>query len=231
MSTGDLPTLRVGSQPCGCGQATHGTKLVALTGGPGAGKTAVLELAARTFCKHVAILPEAASIVFGGGFPRHSTLPGRRAAQVTIYHVQRGIERLVVEEGQAAIALCDRGTPDGGAYWPDGLEDYWHQLESTEQAELSRYAAVIHLGTPSLLSGYGQNPLRVESADEAARLDRKVSEAWRGHSRRFSVSSRTDFLSKAVTALELIRAELPKCCNSHLLPGEEGSVAANGAGG
>lgn len=227
MNNGNATLLRVGSQPCGCGRGTHATKLIALTGGPGAGKTAILELAARTFCEHVAILPEAASIVFGGGFPRHATLSGKRAAQLAIYHVQRELERLVVEEGHAAIALCDRGTLDGAAYWPDGPADYWRQLETTRQTELSKYAAVLHLGTPSLLSGYEQNPLRVESADEAARLDSKVAEAWGGHPKRLSVSSRTDFLSKAVAALELIRVELPKCCHSHLLPGEEESVAVN----
>ncbi|MBL0889768.1 MAG: hypothetical protein IBJ19_04065 [Gemmatimonadaceae bacterium] len=36
-----------------------------LTGGPGAGKSAVLELARLFFCDHVRRLPEAAGIVFG----------------------------------------------------------------------------------------------------------------------------------------------------------------------
>jgi hypothetical protein len=58
---------------------------VVITGGPGAGKTAVLELVARSFCPHVAILPEAATIVFGGGFPRHTTTVGLMAAQRAIY--------------------------------------------------------------------------------------------------------------------------------------------------
>ncbi len=113
-----LSTLRYGSFPCRCALTRHPARLMALTGGPGAGKTAVLELAARSFCRHVAVLPEAASIVFGGGFPRHDTEPGRKAAQRAIYRVQWEVERLVVEEGEVAVALCDRGTVDGGAYWP-----------------------------------------------------------------------------------------------------------------
>jgi predicted ATPase len=55
--------------------------LVVLTGGPGAGKTALLEIARRNFCEHIAVLPEAVSIVFGGGFWRKETAPARRAAQ------------------------------------------------------------------------------------------------------------------------------------------------------
>lgn len=76
-----FPTLRVGSGACGCPEPSHELRLVVVTGGPDAGKTAVLELAARSFCEHVAILPEAATIVFGGGFPRHDTLVGLRGTE------------------------------------------------------------------------------------------------------------------------------------------------------
>lgn len=51
---------------------------VVLTGGPGAGKTAVLELVRRAVCRHVRVLPEAASVVYGGGFPRESIAHPRR---------------------------------------------------------------------------------------------------------------------------------------------------------
>ena len=36
-----------------------------LTGGPGAGKTATLEMIKDAFCDHVKVVPEAASVVFG----------------------------------------------------------------------------------------------------------------------------------------------------------------------
>ena len=41
---------------CRCAQP-HQRRRVVLTGGPGAGKTAVLELVRRTFCHHVDVLP------------------------------------------------------------------------------------------------------------------------------------------------------------------------------
>ena len=47
---------------CDC-QDPHARRRVALTGGPGAGKTAVLELIRQSFCEHVKVLPEAAAIV------------------------------------------------------------------------------------------------------------------------------------------------------------------------
>ena len=51
-------------KPCDCTER-HARRRVVLTGGPGAGKTAVLELIRLFFCEHVKTLPESASIVFG----------------------------------------------------------------------------------------------------------------------------------------------------------------------
>jgi hypothetical protein len=50
--------------PCECA-AVHVRRRVVLTGGPGAGKTALLELIRQSFCSHVRVLPEAAVVVFG----------------------------------------------------------------------------------------------------------------------------------------------------------------------
>lgn len=198
---------------CACTSPHGRCKLVVLTGGPGGGKTAVLEIVRKKLCEHIALLPEAASIVFGGGFPRTTTLSGRRAAQRAIFHVQAELERMVIEEGQAAAALCDRGTVDGVAYWPDTPQSYWAALQTTREAELSRYAAVIHLRTPPPERGYNhQNPIRVESALEAAVIDERILAAWDGHPRRFFVESRDDFLEKAAQAVALIRDEVPACC-------------------
>ncbi len=209
-----MAVLEVGSHHCYCKQERHATKLVVLTGGPGAGKTAVLEMARRVFCGHVTILPEAASLLFAGGFPRHPTEAGRRAVQRGIFHIQREVERLAVEESHAAVALCDRGTIDGLAYWPDAPESFWHDLNVDPQSELSRYDAVIHLETPLANGGYNnQNPLRSESAYEARIINDRILAAWKDHSRRSIVSSTTDFLDKAVTALKRIASELPTCCH------------------
>lgn len=57
-----------GIHDCECKQLTHSPKLIVLTGGPSAGKTAILEMVLKTFCPHVTVIPEAAGIVFGGGF-------------------------------------------------------------------------------------------------------------------------------------------------------------------
>lgn len=207
-------SLPVGSVACACGAGKHSAKLVVVTGGPGAGKTAVLELVRRTLCDHVAILPEAASILFGGGFPRSSTRPGRRAAQRAIYYVQSQVEQMVREEGLVGIGLCDRGTLDGLAYWPGDPADFFSSLETTRERELSRYAAVVHLRVPPDGSYDRSNPLRVEDHGEAAQIDARIEEAWAGHPKRMFVDSAPSFLEKAMRAIDLLRSELPTCCKA-----------------
>jgi predicted ATPase len=201
------------ARDCRCATQNHAPRFIVLTGGPGAGKTAVLEVARRRLCRHVAILPESASIVFGGGFPRRRTEPARRAAQRAIYHMQRELERMTDEERESPVVLCDRGTLDGVAYWPETAESFWRDLGTSREGELRRYAVVIHLRTPSDGQGYNhQNPIRIEAAEEAARIDERILGAWEGHPRRIIVDSADDFMVKLARAYELIRAEVPECC-------------------
>ena len=87
------------------------------------------------------LLLESAGIVFGGGFPRGETLLARRASQRVIFHVQDALQRLVLEERAAAIALCDRGTVDGLVYWPDGPNTFWTDVHPDLAGELARYTA------------------------------------------------------------------------------------------
>ena len=208
---------------CHCEESRHPPKLVVLTGGPGAGKTAVLELIKQNFCEHVVVLAEAASVVFGGGFPRKESVAARRASQRAIFHVQRELEAMVIEERHAAVVLCDRGTLDGLAYWPDDPSMLWTAVGSTAEQELERYEMVIHLRTPPADGGYDhKNPLRTESAKDASRIDSAILDAWARHPRRVIIDNHPEFLSKAAAAVDKIRAEVPACCRAHTIPEIEG---------
>ncbi|HEY6958634.1 MAG TPA: ATP-binding protein [Candidatus Limnocylindria bacterium] len=195
---------------CHCDQQHH-TQRVVLTGGPGAGKTAVLELVRWSFCEHVRVLPEAAGIVYGGGFPRSDDEEARRASQRAIFHVQRELES-VGAIGRPPVVICDRGTVDGGAYWP-GPRDLWSEVGTTLADELARYDTVIHLRTPKPGSGYDQrNPLRIESALEARVIDDRIAQLWQGHPHIYSIEARADFLAKAVEAVKILREQVASCC-------------------
>jgi predicted ATPase len=199
--------------PCPCTEL-HPSRRIVLTGGPGAGKTAVLEMMRKTLCEHVKVVPESASVVFGGGFPRGSALEQLRAAQRAIFYLQRELEVAVMIEN-VAIALCDRGTVDSLAYWP-GPGSLWPEVGTTLDEQIARYHAVVHLRTPAADHGYNhQNPLRVESALEAALIDARIAEAWSTHPRYIEVPSADDFIAKVARVVELVRNELPSCCGKH----------------
>jgi predicted ATPase len=185
-------------------------RFIVLTGGPGAGKTAVMEAARQIFAQNVAILPEAASIVYSGGFPRLGTPTSVRAAQRAIFHVQTELERFAQEEGIAFVALCDRGVPDGAAYWPDGPDAFFRSVGSSREEVFRRYHTVIHLRTPTLALGYNHsNPMRTESPAEAAELDARIEQVWAGHPNRLVVPATESFTEKLEHVTDLIRAALP----------------------
>ncbi len=201
---------------CECRQLIHTPRRIALTGGPGAGKTAVLDVIRRSFCRHVLVLPEAASILFQGGFPRHDTAAGREGAQRAIFRVQDELERIALEEQEAAVILCDRGTVDGLAYSSAPRDSFWTSVGTNHQAELSRYVAIVHLRTPAGAQGYDRsNPVRRESAQEAAILDARVLDVWSEHPKRSIIAAEESFAQKVEATLEAVRSELPRCCRSH----------------
>lgn len=203
---------------CACTETHLLTELIVLTGGPGAGKTAVLEFVRKVFCEHVAILPEAASILFGGGFWRLESSSAKKAAQRAIYHVQEEMQSLVRDEGRWALGLCDRGTLDGLAYWPGPEQDFYGTLNTSLEKEYSKYKAIIHLRSPSLTNGYNhQNPIRIETAEAAAIIDQRIHEVWKSHPNYFLIESTTEFTEKIQKATNHIQTLIPECCKSHLI--------------
>ena len=139
----------------------------------------------------------------------------RQAAQRAIYHIQRELES-VAETENAAVVLCDRGTVDCAAYWT-GDGDLFSAVGTTRAIELARYDTVIHLRTPTSPQAYNRNnPLRLESIDEAAAIDVRIAAEWSGHPHRLVVEPTEDFLHKAARALSLLRGEVPECCRHHV---------------
>lgn len=177
---------------------------IVLTGGPGAGKTAILELARRDLCAHVEVLPEAAGIVFGGGFPRRPGERERRAAQRAIYHVQAELESIAFAHEGLVAALCDRGTIDGLAYWPGPADEFFGELGTSLDEELARYRAVIHVRVPTDPVLYQGTALRLESHREALAIDARLLEVWSRHPDHVVIDGAPDFLAKAKRALAAI---------------------------
>lgn len=185
-------------------------RFIVLTGGPGAGKSAVMAAVRQIYGSQVAILPEAASIVYSGGYPRFNTEISIRSAQRAICRVQEELERYVVEEGKFSIALCDRGIVDGAAYWPHGEDSFFSSVGFSRESVFARYHTVIHLKTPGIEMGYDySNPMRTETPAQAAALDQKIERVWAGHPNRFVVPATERFQDKLEQVTDLILAAMP----------------------
>jgi predicted ATPase len=184
-------------------------KLV-LTGGPSGGKTTLAQTLQKEFASAVAIVPEAASIVFGGGWPRRRTPTGVEHQQKAIFFVQRELESLIHLENASRLLVCDRGSLDGVAYWPSELpsggSEFLNSVSTTLETELSRYDWVIHLDTAPMSFYDLTNPLRSENFDEAWKLNEKVKEAWSQHPQRFVIDNREGghFIDKMQRALLVV---------------------------
>ena len=154
----------------------------------------------------VVLVAEAATMMFSGGFPRVKAPEAVHAVQRAIYHVQIHLEEAVVSQHPDQILLCDRGTVDGAAYWPGGSDDFFADIGSTLEQELSRYDAVIFFESAAMghMNIEGNNPVRNESLEQAVKLDHKLRTLWSQHPRFILVPNNVSFFKKIAFGLAVL---------------------------
>lgn len=182
----------------------NGCCRIVVTGGPGGGKTTAVDLFRRELGERVVVVPEAATMLFSGGFPRSMEPHARRAAQRAIYHVQRNLEDVQRALYPERVLICDRGTIDGAAYWPEGEAMGFHEaMGSTEARELDRYDGVIFFESAAIggMSIEGGNPTRTESNARAVELDARLRTLWSQHPRFVLVPHDASFVRKIMRGL------------------------------
>jgi len=181
-------------------------KKLVLTGGPSGGKTALAYTLLRQFPKQIAIVPEAASLLFSGGFPRSQTTQEQCHQQMAIYHVQKNLEAIIELRNPKKLIVCDRGSLDGLAYWPKTpSSSFFKAIGSTMSEEIKRYRWVIHLDTAPQ-NGYAHNnPYRKEDFHEADQINKRIKKAWGQHPRQYIIENHQQFARKLELAIELVQ--------------------------
>jgi hypothetical protein len=181
---------------------------IVLTGGPGGGKTTAADLFRREIGERVVLVPESATTLFAGGFPRVIDADARRSVQRAIFEVQRSLEDIQASLFPDRVLLCDRGTVDGAAYWPDGADGFFAEMGTTHRAELERYDAVLFFETASVggVEVEGGNRYRVETSQEAIELDRRLRALWASHPQFHLVPHHASFLRKITTGLAILES-------------------------
>lgn len=179
---------------------------IVVTGGPGGGKTTAADLFRREMGESVVVVPEAATMMFTGGFPRYPEPDAVRSAQLAIYHVQKNLEDIQATRYPDRILLCDRGTIDGAAYWPERDGDFFKSLGTSIEQELARYDGVIFFESAAVggLGIEGGNPVRHETLREAVALDAKLRSFWSRHPRFVVVHHNASFFKKISIGLALL---------------------------
>lgn len=183
-------------------------KKIVLTGGPGGGKSTAADLFMRELDQKIVVVPEAASLVYGGGFPRNAEAEAVKCAQRAIYHVQKNLEDVWGLLNPYPVLLCDRGTVDGLAYWPEDGTNFFEDVHTSFEAELSRYDAVLFFETAAkgghlINSG---NSVRNESLKQAIELDDRLQKIWSRHPHFTLIKNENSFFDKLTRAIELLRS-------------------------
>jgi len=186
---------------------------IVLTGGPGGGKTTAADLFRREIGERVVIVPEAATMLFAGGFPRVSDASAQRSTQSAIYHVQRGLEEVQSCLYPDRVLLCDRGTLDGAAYWPNEVDHFFRSVDTTLDKELARYDHVIFFESAAVggIHIEGGNPVRSEDTEQAVALDQRLRALWSQHPNFTLIPHHPSFFRKITMGL----AVLEGIFNSH----------------
>ena len=181
---------------------------IVLTGGPGGGKTTAADLFCREMGGQVVLVPEAATMLFAGGFPRSDKREFLRLTQASIFHVQRNLEDIQTVEHPDKILLCDRGTVDGAVYWPGSEEEFFTRMRTNLLDELARYDHVIYFETAAVggLSINSNNPMRTESIEAAKALDDKLRKVWSRHQNFHFVPHSKSFIEKVYIGLEILKS-------------------------
>lgn len=181
-------------------------KRIVLTGGPGGGKTTALDLIRRELSGKIASVPEAATMIFSGGIERTTNNQVLKTQQTTIFQLQKNLEDIQRATYPDCLVLCDRGSLDGLAYWPDEQADFFQQMNTTIEAEFSRYDAVIFFETAakSGQSIRSNNPYRNESDQSAIELDDKLQRIWSKHPNFNLIASSESFIKKVMFGIMTI---------------------------
>jgi len=188
-----------------------GSKIV-LTGGPCAGKSTLARLLTHAFEHSVVNVPEAASLLFSGGFPRFDPVDSKRAVQMAIFQVQLQLEATYQANFLDKVLILDRASIDGAAYWPEGVELYFSAMGTTFEAELARYDRVIYLqsaGKEDYLLHRSKNPNRQESWEEAKELDDKTFALWSKHSNFIHIKNDRAFSRKVSEVFAAVASSIP----------------------
>lgn len=161
---------------------------IVLTGGPGGGKSALIDELRRdpSWSPRFVAWPETVAFAGIAGISPSEKLFERVVVELAMA-LEDALDR-AFEPDDRRFVLCHRGSLDPLAFWrrqgwpPD---EFFAFTTTTLETHYARYAGVIHLvsaadGAAETYTRWPESH-RPELPDEAIALDRWLAEAWGGH--------------------------------------------------
>ncbi|MBP1747774.1 MAG: hypothetical protein H6Q52_313 [Deltaproteobacteria bacterium] len=186
--------------------------MIVLTGGPCSGKSSSLAYLTEKLSDHgfmVFVVPETATLITGNGIDRRKMdKPGQIVLfEEAIFDMQVSFEDTYKQAvsrifpGRRKVILLDRGIMDIRAFLTDDVfNGILKKKGMTRAAIRHRYDGIIHLVTAAdgALEYYTgeNNSARLETPEEALRIDLRTQESWLGHPRFKIIDNSTDFEGK-----------------------------------
>ncbi|MBM6991959.1 MAG: AAA family ATPase [Prevotella sp.] len=196
-------------------------KKIVLTGGPCAGKTTALVKIIEHFSSlgfKVFTIPEVPTLFLQAGMDYLTKnlnffYEGEKATLEIQLQLEDKFLKMAEQVDEPAVIICDRGALDISAYMKPAMwEEITGLVDTTTQALLNRYDAVLHL--VSAADGAEQfyttstNKERTEGLELARELDKKVINAWSGHPHLRVINNHDDFDTKLNRVLKEISSVL-----------------------
>ena len=186
--------------------------IIVLTGGPGGGKTTLIDELLRDPAWGAVASPHCRKPSPPCATP---TSPRARLFQRVMVHLQLSLEdglNRARDPNDPRVILCHRGTLDPLAYWLDRgwPEDEFFAFTETQRDDLyRRYTAVIHLVTAADGAAWADKRWpeahRPKEPADAIRIDRLLQQAWGGHPNYFQIDNEgRDWPAKSRSAREIL---------------------------
>ncbi len=189
---------------------------IVLTGGPCGGKTTALcylqqKLTEYGFC--VFIVPESATLLMNAGITTQNRILELEDFQTAILNMTFQTENLIEAMAQKAspdkkVIIYDRGIMDAMAYMP---KDMFEKIIAERKMTITeirdgRYDAIFHLQTAAIdapeFYTLENNSVRIETSEEARKVDGKILQSWIGCPHLRVVNNSTNFEHKLKKLLQ-----------------------------
>ncbi len=181
---------------------------IALTGGPGAGKSEALEFLRDRFEKRgyrVILLRETATEMILAGLIPSKTIPvfsfQSRLFELQLFREQLYEHAAMNMDDENILLICDRGIMDGQVFLQKGEFEEIMRLHNTNKPFLlDRYDAIFHLQTAAALGqnyySLENNQARSEDWKTALQQDEALYDSWADHPFHFVVEAKINMADK-----------------------------------